>query len=510
MWSPIWRKENVLALGALFAALIVALSLSIALTASSASAADGPTPDIVGGTEVPDDPDLWPFIVAILDSSDPESQFCGGALVAPSWVLTTRTCAEAATSLHVLVGRKSLSGTGGAVIKASKSIFHSGFDDELFANNLAMIRLSQPAPSPAAPITLAGPSDVAYWGDELLIAGWGSTDRDGLDWPDTLQEATVTVTPNCPEFDGNWGPSFCAAHFEGANDELSRDICFGDLGGPAIRIVGDEAILMGIANWGLECATSPYASVWVDVHSTRAWIQDAMTSAAVPDVGRVVFDPTLVGASNTRTVVVRNWGDQSVTMGSAWVTGAPNWQNFEVVRNTCDGQPTPPGGTCEIDVRFAPTAWPSAVYEADLNISSTKPDLGSVVKLSGAASGRFRSETHFGISFPKRASKVKWAKRGRKASGIVEVRMWRSEGGGFRLPTQSECAGSVKVTTKLRGVKKSIRSTANLTHTNSGCMAPIRLTVPLKPKRLLATFKFDYPGNTFMLPASTTYKRRIR
>lgn len=68
------------------------------------------------------------------------------------------------------------------------------------------------------------------------------------------------------------------------------------------------------------------------------------------------FDPTTVGGlSALRTVVVRNTLPQTTGAIRTGISGA-DAADFEVLRDTCSDQALPLGGTCVIDLRFAPHA----------------------------------------------------------------------------------------------------------------------------------------------------------
>jgi hypothetical protein len=67
------------------------------------------------------------------------------------------------------------------------------------------------------------------------------------------------------------------------------------------------------------------------------------------------FGSVLVGAqSGLQTVTLNNGSSQNLIVSSVGVAG-PNSASFEVVAENCEGNFLPPGGICNITLRFAPT-----------------------------------------------------------------------------------------------------------------------------------------------------------
>lgn len=227
-----------------------------------------PAHAIVGGSAAPNG--AYPFMAALVDSTD--FQFCGGSVIAPTWVLTAAHCVSdgSAAGLYVITGRTDLSASGGQRIAVSQVYVNPAYDGN--GHDSALLKLSAATTSPA--ITLAGAADDGYEaaGTTLRVTGWGDqTGTLGLTATSQLRYVDLQVVSDSQCGLTNFGfdapTGVCAA-------ALLKDSCQGDSGGPLFAMVGTARVEVGIVSYGTGCALPEFPGVYSEVNNPqiRSWI----------------------------------------------------------------------------------------------------------------------------------------------------------------------------------------------------------------------------------------------
>ena len=286
-----------------------------------------PAGAVVNGQQVSDS--SWSFMVAIGCSNasnapycegrhyDPakgmySAQFCAGALVSPTIVLTAAHCVRPAsqaplTSTDLVVG----GGTpnlaqmlGASRVRPVISVFvDPRYDARTQRFDLALLRIAG-APTGSTVIPMAGIAPGSAIPDTATarVAGWGDLLPTGTT-PISAQAGSITLMAReaCAAAypDGFDGDTMLCGSGRSATGIV--DACRGDSGGPLVTTTSTGPRLIGLVSWGQGCATAS-PGVYSRLDTTMPGL-----IAALP-----VTDAIAAGGEHTLTVVVT---------GEAWSTG---------------------------------------------------------------------------------------------------------------------------------------------------------------------------------------------
>jgi hypothetical protein len=298
---PRWARRSGTILTALGAAAVGLLGPAVPAHAGTPWGPGGPGgpggPDgIVGGTLVP--AGRYPFTVSLqapASSGTPFAKhFCGGSLISSTWVLTAahcvvdslRTGTALPTDIDLLIGRTTLTDTGGQARDAAEIRVNPSYNKTTHESDVALIRLS--SASTIAPIQLTTSQERDLWdaGDNLTVAGWGATSQGGSGSA-TLREVSVPVVADSTMATAAvYGSSFKARTMLGAGPLTGgRDSCQGDSGGPLFAPSASpsgQPRLVGVVSWGAGCAQVNKPGIYSRVGSgaLEQWVR-----AQVPAMG---------------------------------------------------------------------------------------------------------------------------------------------------------------------------------------------------------------------------------
>jgi secreted trypsin-like serine protease len=263
---------------------IFCLSISLMLVQTSLLA----TPRVVNGIRAKADD--WPWMVAIFSKGKApvNGQFCGGALIHPSWVLTAAHCmnGETKSRIEVLLGTTDLMDhEKGDIIGIERIVRHPDYDGQPPTSppfDVALLQLNKAATQPLVRIadSYTGLTQPEI---EATVMGWGATrdNRSDPAYSDYLRQTSVPIVSNdiCNEYRSYNGDvkdsMFCAGFADGG-----RDACIGDSGGPLVAETSNGWQQIGITSWGEGCALPHYYGVYTRLSSFQSFITDTICESA--------------------------------------------------------------------------------------------------------------------------------------------------------------------------------------------------------------------------------------
>ncbi|MBV9024851.1 MAG: serine protease [Streptomycetaceae bacterium] len=219
-------------------------------------------------------------------------QFCGGALVDSTVVVTAAHCFQRdvlgldwrdVPDLRVIAGRYDLRGKAGQEVPLASVWINPGYDPRTNAGDVAVIRLALPLAGRAT-IPMADPdNEQAYSrGSSATVYGWGDSSGHGS-YGMTLRSAKVSLLADAQclraypgTLSGTYIPSvmLCAGTPAGG-----RDACQGDSGGPLVS----HGRLVGLVSWGTGCGQRGHPGVYTRVSSIAAQVSKVMQKKAVAE-----------------------------------------------------------------------------------------------------------------------------------------------------------------------------------------------------------------------------------
>jgi secreted trypsin-like serine protease len=246
---------------------------------------------IVGGKVAPSG--KFPFQVALIWSGTPVNreyygQFCGGTLIANSWVLTAAHCVVGTTEdeVDIYIGAQILPKQAPATgdrVHTVRVLAHKFYSKASKDNDIALLKLANPPPNSTAAMVASSeiPKPIGLVDTNLTVIGWGATGQGGSA-QSALREVDVTVRDSrlCQQNYQSVVPGaaitpnmFCAGQVEGG-----KDSCQGDSGGFIGAPFGKGWVVMGVVSWGLGCAKPNLFGVYTRVSNYVTWIANTIRS----------------------------------------------------------------------------------------------------------------------------------------------------------------------------------------------------------------------------------------
>ena len=232
----------------LLTAAVSAVAAGLLMPAAAvASPAPEPPPvtQVVGGRPATEN---YPFMVYVSG--------CTGSLIKGNWAVTAKHCPTPSTVRVGSIDRAS----GGAVVSVRRAVNHPRIDVKLL--ELASTVSYTPASIPTASGAVGTATRIIGWGQTCPNRGCGYSPR-------VANELYTSIVDDrrCGSIDAAY--EICTNNTNG-----NAGACYGDSGGPQVRLVGGRWVLIGVTsragNNSATCATAP--SIYGDLSSIRTWV----------------------------------------------------------------------------------------------------------------------------------------------------------------------------------------------------------------------------------------------
>jgi hypothetical protein len=215
-----------------------------------------------------------------------DRQFCGGAYIAPGWIVTAAHCLKDGgvpimrDGYRVRLGVSNIErGETGATYKIVAVYQGKGYNPSSYANDIALIRFAADSQTENRRIAVervrldgALPAARQFAGKIAQFYGWGRTERDRPSGPLQFGRIRLLSDTDCNGF-MNFRIALCGQGY----GVINATQCHGDSGGPLIwRDEAKRAVLVGVVSHNTEitvCGRQSKPGVFTRIAAHKAWIE---------------------------------------------------------------------------------------------------------------------------------------------------------------------------------------------------------------------------------------------
>ena len=210
--------------------------------------------------------------------------YCGGAVIAPTTILTTSRCTNRDWIQYVSIGSHFISGgLDGERIKVKNIVLHPKYDSDTKVYDFAILELANATTVTPIEILFDEKDPAVAPGVLATARGWGATSPGGS-LSSVLKEVGLKV----------WSNKDCQAAFDMVNPSLTpvdvtmlcaggvkgEDTCSGDIGGPLTVTKDGKDVLVGLTSWGVGCAQAGRPGVYARISYAKDFLAPYLTKPA--------------------------------------------------------------------------------------------------------------------------------------------------------------------------------------------------------------------------------------
>lgn len=212
-----------------------------------------------------------PWMVAFVDADRRGQVTCGGALVAPAWVLTAGHCGLRPAEDLAIVGQVEL---GSGASPTDIDLVCPGPAE----TDLALVHLRTPSTMSPLP-TEAREAPEKLVGESMRIYGWGLTEQ-GYRSPHLLRADVEVISESECREELEGVAAICSGCFCAWDREGIRDACAWDSGGPGVMSAASSsaASQAGVISRSAGCGQKP--GMYAFVPEQQDWIQKTIDGSA--------------------------------------------------------------------------------------------------------------------------------------------------------------------------------------------------------------------------------------
>lgn len=181
---------------------------------------------------------------------------CTGSLIKANWAVTAKHCSSPSSVRVGSINRTS----GGTVVSVTRVVNHPTSDVKLL--QLGSSVSYAPAPIPTTSGAVGTATRIIGWGQTCPQRGCGSA-------PTIANELDTSIVADSRCLGIDAANEICTNNTNG-----NAGACYGDSGGPQVRLVNGRWNLIGATsragNYNPTCATAP--SIYSDLSAIRSWI----------------------------------------------------------------------------------------------------------------------------------------------------------------------------------------------------------------------------------------------